>query len=232
MNHKKIHQDLFRSLSAQSIPEKKLWFEKYLRYAVKYRGVVTPRIKDILVSWRERHGLSSLKAAQQLRLVSELWRSKYAEDKFAATLYIQLFLLRALPQDDILDQAEQAFAERLFYDWSTVDWLCMRVLAPLARRSQAAGHRILDWKEADYLWQARASLVPFASLPFMPQYREAALQACDLLIRREERFAKTAVGWFLRVLSRSDPDLVQEKLTAYRDHVTPEVVRNATKYST
>ena len=211
---------------------KKIWFEKYLRYAIKYRGVVTPRIKDILVSWRERHQLSSLKEARQLELVSGLWRSEYAEDKFAATLYIQLFLLKALPQDDILDAVEKAFARKLFYDWSSVDWLCMRVLAQTARRSRAAGSRILSWRNADYLWQARASLVPFASLPFMSEYREQALQACDLLIRREERFAKTAVGWFLRVLSRSDPKAVQEKLAAYGKDATAEVRRNATKYFT
>lgn len=230
MKQDSICRDLYDALQAEAVEEKKIWFEKYLRYEVKYRGLVTPRIKAIVTAWRERHQLASLSPNLQLQLVGKIWSSDYAEDKFAATLYIQLFLLKLVPPQNLLDAVEKAFARQHFYDWSTVDWLSMRVLAPLARRSPDAAKRILGWRDAEYLWQARASLVPFAAAPFMPQYANQALKACDTIIRREERFAKTAVGWFLRVLSRSEPELVVRKLADYEKWTSPEVIKNATKY--
>lgn len=231
MKQQDILEDLKAAMTQEADEEKKIWFEKYLRYEIRYRGVVTPKIKHILVAWRNRHQLASWPSQRQLQLSTKLWRSEYAEDKFAATLYIQLFLLKTLDQTPIVDAVEKAFAQQLFYDWSTVDWLCIRILAPLARRSPVAARRILNWQHAEYLWQARAALVPFTASPFMSQHCTAALAACDTLIQREERFAKTAVGWFLRVLSKHSPAEVMEKLTLYQDYLTPEVMRNATKYN-
>ena len=231
MKQQEILKDLSYALGKEAEEKKKLWFEQYLRHRIRYRGVITPKIKIILPAWRERHQLASLPAQKQLQLVTRLWRSEYAEDKFAATLYIELFLLPLLPAETILSAVEKAFAQKLFYDWSTVDWLCMRVLAPLARRSPVAAQRILSWKSCEYLWQARAAIVPFAAVPFMKEYRNQALSACDILIRRPERFAKTAGGWFLRVLSKHDPAKVEEKLKEYQNHLTAEVIRNARKYS-
>ncbi len=230
MKQDTLCKDLCQALQAEATEEKKLWFERYLRYAVKYRGLPSPQIKTIITGWRQKHQLDKLSPEKQLQLISRLWDSDYAEDKFAATLYIQLFLLKLLSPLSILAAVEEAFERKHFYDWSTVDWLCMRALAPLARSSAPAAKKILSWHKADYLWQARASLVPFATTPFMFEYVDQALRACDVLIRRDERFAKTAVGWFLRVLSRFEPQLVMDKLAAYEDWTTPEVVKNATKY--
>jgi len=230
MKQDTLCKDLCQALQAEATEAKKLWFEKYLRYEIKYRGLPSPQIKAIITTWRQKHQLNKLSPEKQLQLISKLWASDYAEDKFAATLYIQLFLLKLLPPLSILGAVEKAFARKYFYDWSTVDWLSMRALAPLARNSAPAAKKILSWRKADYLWQARASLVPFATTPFMFEHLDQALKACDVLIRRDERFAKTAVGWFLRVLSRFEPQLVMDKLTAYEDWTTPEVVKNATKY--
>ncbi|MBU6146450.1 MAG: DNA alkylation repair protein [Paenibacillaceae bacterium] len=50
------------------------------------------------------------------------------------------------------------------------------------------------------------------------------------LIRRDERFCKTAVGWILRVYSKIDRDMVIDFLEHHQQWLTREVVNNAKKY--
>jgi 3-methyladenine DNA glycosylase AlkD len=51
-----------------------------------------------------------------------------------------------------------------------------------------------------------------------------------VLIKREERFCKTAVGWVLREISKSDKNYVEKFLEVHRQFITPEVIKNSTKY--
>jgi hypothetical protein len=50
------------------------------------------------------------------------------------------------------------------------------------------------------------------------------------VIRRPERFAKTAVGWILREVSRNDPLFVRRVVTDNMDYFSPEGLKNAIKY--
>jgi 3-methyladenine DNA glycosylase AlkD len=52
----------------------------------------------------------------------------------------------------------------------------------------------------------------------------------DVLIRRKERFAKTAVGWVLREYSKKDAEFVLTFLSKHVKYTTSEVKRNALKY--
>ena len=53
--------------------------------------------------------------------------------------------------------------------------------------------------------------------------------SCQVLIRREERFAKTAVGWILRQLSEHDPSFVGDVIEQDSSYLTAESLRNASK---
>ena len=56
-------------------------------------------------------------------------------------------------------------------------------------------------------------------------------KSCKKLIKREERFAKTAVGWLLREISKQDEDFVKQFIEHHIKHFTAETIRNALKYS-
>jgi 3-methyladenine DNA glycosylase AlkD len=49
------------------------------------------------------------------------------------------------------------------------------------------------------------------------------------VIRRPERFAKTAVGWILREVSRNDPSFVRRVVTENIEHFSVESLNNAIK---
>jgi 3-methyladenine DNA glycosylase AlkD len=54
--------------------------------------------------------------------------------------------------------------------------------------------------------------------------------ASATLIRREERFAKSAVGWILRDISKHNPGFVRAFMENHVKHFSLESLRNATKY--
>ena len=56
------------------------------------------------------------------------------------------------------------------------------------------------------------------------------LDSCRVLIGREDRFAKTAVGWILRDISKRDAALVEGSVEQNLAHFSLESLRNALKH--
>lgn len=86
------------------------------------------------------------------------------------------------------------------------------------------------WNKDKYLWKARASLVPFAQCKSLKEHIETIDKFSKTLIKREERFCKTAVGWVLRETSKSDKKFVITFLKENNTYITSEVRKNAEKY--
>jgi 3-methyladenine DNA glycosylase AlkD len=61
------------------------------------------------------------------------------------------------------------------------------------------------------------------------RYYPTIQEACEILIEREERFAKTAVGWILRDISKSDAGFVTAFIDRYVHSFSRESLRNGLK---
>ena len=72
--------------------------------------------------------------------------------------------------------------------------------------------------------------MPFIQVVDQPNFRPQIAAVCTTLIQRPERFAKTAVGWLLRELSRHDAPFVVAFATRHAGSFSVESVRNAAKY--
>jgi 3-methyladenine DNA glycosylase AlkD len=89
---------------------------------------------------------------------------------------------------------------------------------------------VASWKNAEYLWKARSSVVPFVNLASDSQYYRYIREACIVLIKREERFSKTAVGWVLHDVSKFDEKFVISFVDAHVKYFSKESLGNALKY--
>ena len=87
-----------------------------------------------------------------------------------------------------------------------------------------------EWNRSQNIWKARASLVPFAQCKNIKTHTEIIQQFSIELIKRQQRFCKTAVGWVLREYSKVDTNFVLNFLEQYSEWATKEVIKNATKY--
>ena len=218
-------------LQGVASPAKKEWWEKYLRHVIPFRGVGIPEIRKQLAIWREVSGVAEWAREDQLELALRLFEEPIAEDKLAGILLLQEYLYDKFPWQALLPRYEALFVEERIFDWNTCDWFCVRVLGPtIAQHGPACAQAIAAWGASDNLWQARSSVVAFVKVAAEQQYYPLICESCAVLIQREERFAKTAVGWILREISRHDQAVVQQFIAEHREHFSAEALRNAVKH--
>ena len=222
--------DLRGRLEAAADSATKAWFEKYLKHVIPYHGVKTPAVAKIFADWRRAHDLGTLPHDDQLALARSLIERRFAEEKFAGTLYIQKHLLRRMRPDRILDVAEGLFTAGAFFDWSTTDWFSVRVLGPLiARHGGPVARRIARWRRAANLWQRRSSIVPFRAVVRDEAHHPAIETTISVLVTERERFIQTGIGWVISDLSKAHPKVAAALVERHFADLSAEVIRRHTK---
>jgi 3-methyladenine DNA glycosylase AlkD len=229
---------LQQRLNARATPATREWWTKYLRGAASFRGVKMEDIRTAVHAWFEQVG-EYLSVGQQKDLALMLLEEDHTEDKLAGVLFLQEILLPegALDWRSELPRFARLFDDGYISDWSICDWLCVKVLGPLVeQQGESCARAISEWREADSLWQRRASVVAFANLARkgdqnFPGFTEMVLDNCGHLLGSQERFVQTGVGWVLRELSRSDQGRVIGFVEANLERFSREALKNATKYS-
>jgi 3-methyladenine DNA glycosylase AlkD len=184
-----------------------------------------------LAEWRAAHGLGELPVDAQFALALTLLREPIAEDKLAGVIYLQEYLNDRLAWRTALPRYAELFDDGFIHDWNVNDWFCVRVLGPsIARHGLPCARAIASWRDAENLWRARSSAVAFVNLVSDARFHDLIERACATLIRRDERFARTAVGWVMRELSRHDRGRVAEFTRRHEPYFSRESWKAATKW--
>jgi len=219
-------------LESKSLAEKKIWWEKYLHNVIQFRGIAIPVVRECLVEWYKKKQLNLLSEEKLFELATEFLKCEPAEDKMTGILLVELFLLKPENYKKIVDLTEILLDNKFIWDWNTNDWLCVRWLTPIVSdMTSEFVDRIIAWCNADYLWKARCSVVPFAQAKHKFEMIEKIETAIEVVIQRKEKFAKTGVGWVLREISKFDVGYVSNFIEKNIVHFTAESLKNAMKYS-
>jgi 3-methyladenine DNA glycosylase AlkD len=230
-NYKDLIQSLQFRLAKVANKKIKDWWEKYLKKEIEFRGVNLVTIREELYKWYKEERINEQDADYQLALALSLFREKYAEDKLAGVLFLQDFLYKKIDWRILIPRFAELFTEGQIYDWNICDWFCVRVLGPMIKENGIfCAKAIAEWNSSKNVWQARASLVAFVNLAKDPKLTPIILDSSAVLIKRDERFAKTAVGWVLRELSKLDKNLVIGFIEEHREFFSKESLENSIKY--
>jgi 3-methyladenine DNA glycosylase AlkD len=222
--------DLAAVLRAQALPDKKAWWERYLKGAIDFYGVPMADIRRAVHGWA-----GDAPAAAQREAAFELLTRPVAEEKLAGILIMQELLLPAGeldPERDLLRLAS-TFDRDFIWEWNTTDWLCVRVLGPMIESGgRRVASRIAHWVEAPGLWRRRAAAVAFVPVArrgdeLFEGLVDLVLDVCRVTVADQERFAQTGVGWVLRDLSDAAPDRVYDFVSTHRGEMSREAVRMA-----
>ena len=191
-------------LNARATAATREWWTKYLRGAASFRGVKMGNVRKAVHAWFKEERLGEhLSIGQQKDLALMLLEEDYTEDKLAGVLFLREILLPvgALDWPSDLPRFARLFDRGYICDWNVCDWFCVKVLGPLVeQQGQACARAISEWREANSVWQRRASVVAFANLASkgdrnFPGFTEMVLDNCSYLLGSQERFAQTGVGW-------------------------------------
>ena len=232
MTDNKTRRDKLISQLAKLADKKtKLWWENYVKHDTKFRGVRIPQIREKLEIWYKQESIDELTLDEQLDLALSFFAEEYAEDKLSGILFLQIYLYDRFDYKALLPKFKLIFKKKYIYDWNICDWFCVRVLGAMIRKNGApCAKAISEWNTAKNVWQARCSVVAFASLAKENNYTALLLGSSKKLIKRQERFAKTAVGWILRELSKVDKKIVVNFIKENKNYFSKESLKNSIKY--
>jgi 3-methyladenine DNA glycosylase AlkD len=226
----KITKYIITEIDKKSNSKKSDWLENYVKHNIKSKGVGIPDIRNIVKEAASKFGISELKDEKQIVIFDELMQYKFTEGQLASILFLQLYWKNKNTKLQ-LDLISKWFDNQWIFDWNICDWLCVRILSPMLDNfPKQVIPELKKWNKDEYFWKARASLVPFSECKTIAEHKDIINLFSQRLIKREERFSKTAVGWVLRQYSKTDEQFVINFIRDYKEWTTTEVERNATKY--
>ncbi|WP_095589935.1 DNA alkylation repair protein [Actibacterium ureilyticum] len=216
--------EILRGRADAETAESKAAYHKQTRPVL---GVPNPVLNDLTTSWRQ-----ALSVDQRVALAGALWDSDVFEARIAAA---KLLTQARMRPDAAAWELIQSWVSD-FDSWAIADHVCAaaqkRLVADPARLDAVA-----DWTQSDHMWTRRAALV--ITLPWTKQNHP---KRADLAIRDRvlgwaagyvddpDWFIQKAVAWWLRDLSKHDPDRVRAFLAAHGDRMKPFAVKEAGKY--
>ncbi|ETA52932.1 DNA alkylation repair protein [Ponticoccus alexandrii] len=200
------------ALRAASDPAMAADMAAYHKAERVYLGTPNPAINDLTRDWR-----TALTPEDRVALAEGLWKSDIHEARIAAAK----LLTQARIRPDAAVWALIADWVPQFDGWAVADHACSagarRVMADLSRMDTVEG-----WTVSPDLWTRRAALVmtlPLAKLSFPKpaelEARERVLGWAAVYVPDREWFIQKAVAWWLRDLSKHDPDRVRAFLDTH-----------------
>ena len=192
-----------------------------------YLGVQVPEIAALVAAWR-----AGATVEARVALAAGLWDSDIHEARVAAAKLLTQARLR--PDENAWALIASWVPQ--FDGWALADHACAagsrRLVADPARLDQ-----VEVWTRAPSLWVRRAALVmtlPWAKFshpkPDDLARRDRILGWVAGYVSDRDRFIQKAAGWWLRDLSRHDPDRVRAFLAEQGAAMRPLARREAARH--
>ena len=199
----------------------------YHKQTRKVLGIPNPALNDLTKSWRQ-----SLSVDDRVALADNLWQTDIFEARIAAAKLLTQARLR--PDESAWTLIQSWVAD--FDSWAIADHACMagqkRLVADTSRINTVEG-----WTKSDHMWTRRAALV--ITLPWTKQnnpkpedlaIRDRVLGWASTYVDDPEWFIQKAIAWWLRDLSKHDPDRTRAFLEAQGGRMKAFARKEAGKY--
>ncbi len=215
------------AIRAEAEPGKAEQVAAYMKVEREYLGTPLPAINDLTTAWRRELTLD-----ERVALADALWQTNIFEARVAAA---KLLTQARIKGDEAVWRLITSWVPD-FDSWAIADHACMagqkRVMADPSRLDEVEG-----WTTSEHMWTRRAALV--ITLPWTKQNhpkpeelaaRDRILDWAAGYVDDKEWFIQKAVGWWLRDLSKHDPDRVRAFLDTYGARMKAFARKEAEKY--
>lgn len=219
--------DALAEISAHIEPGRAESSAVYHKQTRKVLGVSNPSINTLAQGWRQTLTLDA-----RVQLADDLWQTNIFEARItAAKLLTQA---RIQPDQNVWHLIVSWVPD--FDSWAIADHACTagqkRITADPSRIAQ-----VETWTQSEHMWTRRAALVimlPWTKSRYPKDQeidaREQVLRWSSGYVDDHDWFIQKAVAWWLRDLSKRDPDRVQTFLETHGDRMKPFARREAAKY--
>lgn len=221
-------QAALEALRVRGEPQKAREMAAYHKAPRTYLGVANPVIDDLVRTWRADASLDA-----RIALASGLWASNVHEARIAAAKLLDQARFR--PDDTPVWDLIVTWVPD-FDAWAIADHACMAGQKRLVAKPDRLG-TVERWTTSERMWSRRAALVmtlPWARLrdptPDEINVRERVLGWAARYVNDGDWFIQKSVAWWLRELSKKDPERVREFLAEHGSHMKAFARREAAKY--
>jgi len=221
--------DALSQMKAHIEPGRAEGMRGYHKIDRDYLGIANGPLDDLAKEWRR-----SLSVDERVLLADGLWQTNIYEARVVAAK----LLTQARIKDDGAVWRLIASWVPDFDCWAIADHAMMagqrRVTADPSRLDE-----VETWTTSDHMWTKRAALV--ITLPFNRTRdasdeeratRERVLNWAAGYVDDKQWFIQKAVAWWLRDLSKRDPERVKEFLKTYGEQMKNFARKEASKYLT
>ena len=212
-------------LQSHASAERAVAAKAYLKSDLKFLGSDLPTIRRAA---RALAGRVQAEDDAPLRSVVEaLWKPKVHELRAVAIAVLEQRQLA-------LGAGELPLIERMLresHTWAYVDWICLKVLAPMLLREPKLRRQLPRWARDDDFWMRRSAL-----LTLLPPVKHGAVPFSAFaalavpMLGEREFFIRKAIGWVLREVGKKNPAVVAGFLRAHRADVSGLTMREGAKY--
>ena len=220
--------DALDELRAKAEPGRAEQMAAYHKVDRPYLGVANPNTDMLVREWRQAMDLET-----RLMLAHDLWQTNIFEARVAAAKL--LTQARIKPSDANAWDLITSWVPD-FDSWAIADHACMA-----GQRRLTADPTRLDlvetWITSDHMWSRRAALV--ITLPWTKQNhptqdetlaRDRILGWASTYVTDPDWFIQKAVAWWLRDLSKHNPDRTRAFLETHGDQMKSFARKEASRH--
>ncbi|MDK3016173.1 DNA alkylation repair protein [Pseudodonghicola flavimaris] len=220
-------EEALAGLKAHVEPGRDAQMAAYHKQSRPVLGIANPALNDLTRTWRQ-----ALSVEARVTLAGALWQTDIFEARIAAAKLLTQARIR--PDAAVWTLLQSWLPD--FDSWAIADHAAMamqkRLVADPTRLDQ-----VETWTRSDHMWTRRAALV--ATLPWTKQNhpKPEELAARDRIlgwaagyVPDRDWFIQKAIAWWLRELSKHDPERVRGFLAAHGAGLKPFAAREAGKY--
>ncbi len=217
-------------ITALADPARAVEMRKYHKAERVYLGLTNPQINDLTAEWRK-----AIDTETRVDLADRLWQTDIFEARVAAA---KLLTQARIRPDDVAAWRLIASWTPDFDSWAIADHASMagqkRLVADPTRLDE-----VERWIASDHMWTRRAALV--CTLPWTKQNhpkpeelaaRDRILGWCASLASDHQWFIQKGIGWWLRELSKHDPDRTRAFVETHGTRLKPFAAKEAMRVIT
>jgi 3-methyladenine DNA glycosylase AlkD len=221
----RLAAEIESALRAHGTPERAEGAKRYLKSELEFIGVATPPFRKLISETLKAS--PRLDRRRLLATVRALWAEPVFELRSAA---VELLMRYAA----LLEAADIAVVEtflRQSHTWALVDALAPHVAGPLLERFPELGAVLDRWAEDGDFWLRRAALLALlVPLRLGGGDFERFARFADGMLDEREFFIRKAIGWVLREVGKTRPELVVGFLGPRLERAAGLTVREATRH--
>ncbi len=217
---------LRKTLRQAADPLKAPAMQAYMKSAMPYHGVPTPRLRPILK--RCFADLQFPSAAAWRAQVLDLWRNaRFREERYAALYLAGDPRARAFQTPAAMRLYEELIVSGAWWDY--VDDIASHRVGRILRDYPVPMRRkMLSWSKSTNMWKRRTAII--CQLGFKEETDLALLYACiEPSLASREFFLRKAIGWALRQHAWTDPSEIKRYVRRNRARLSNLSVREALK---